>query len=53
MAQQPKDPPPQGAPPDHNPTGTTPNGIPDQDPSTEATGHPTSDREQTEKAAGG
>ena len=45
---QPPDPPEQGAKSDHNPTGTTPNGIPDGMEDEEAKGQPTSDRHETE-----
>ncbi len=44
------DPPTEGASPDHNPTGTTPRGIPLGIENHESKGHPTSDREQTETA---
>ncbi len=43
-------PPAEGASPDHNPTGTTPRGIPAGMEEHEAKGHPTSDRQQTETA---
>ncbi len=44
------DPPTQGTSPDHNPTGTTPHGVPEGMEDTEAKGHPTSDRQKTETA---
>ena len=46
----PKDPPPEGASPAHNPTGETPHGIPDGAGDDEATGTPSSDRLQSETA---
>ncbi len=49
--QQPRDPPEQGSKSDHNPTGTTPNGIPEGMENEEGTGRPTSDRQQTEKSS--
>ncbi len=42
------DPPPEGASPDHNPTGNTPHGIPKGMEDHEATGRPISDRGATE-----
>ena len=45
---KPADPPSEGAPLDNNPTGTTPNGIPDGMEGEEATGLPTSDRHEAE-----
>ena len=49
--QRPKDPPPEGASPDHNPTGSTPNGIPEGLEDAEPKARPTSDRAKTETAA--
>ena len=40
----------EGASPDHNPTGDTPHGIPKGMEDHEATGTPTSDRHEGEKA---
>ena len=48
---QPTDPPAEGTSVVHDPTGSAPNGIPHGEQDAEATGHPTSDREQTETAA--
>ena len=48
---RPKDPPADGAPLDHDPTGTTPNGIPKSLEEAEPKGRPTSDRAKTETAA--
>lgn len=45
--QQPKDPPTEGAAPDSNPSGATPNGIPEGE-GAEPKGQPSSDRHQTE-----
>jgi len=42
------DPPPEGASPDHNPTGTTPHGIPKGMEDQDAKGTPTNDRQATE-----
>ena len=47
---RPPEPPVEGAPADHNPTGATPNGIPKGMEDEEATGLPTSDRQRTETA---
>lgn len=47
---QPADVPDQGATSDHNPTGTTPHGIPDGMSDHDAKGHPTDDRQATETA---
>ena len=44
------DPPTEGASPDHNPTGTTPHGIPEGMEYQEAKGKPSSDRGATETA---
>ncbi len=48
---QPEDPPAEGAPVNHNPTGTTPNGIPDGIERGEPKGTPNSDRQDSETAA--
>jgi hypothetical protein len=45
---QPPDPPSDGATPDTNPSGTTPNGIPDGAADHEPKGTPNSDRYKTE-----
>ena len=49
---QPKDVPAEGTSPAANPTGATPNGIPDGMRDQDAKGHPTDDRADTETAAG-
>jgi hypothetical protein len=46
----PKDPPPGGASPATNPTGKTPDGIPEGMEDQKPKGHPTSDRAETETA---
>ena len=50
--QKPPEPPTDAPPADHNPTGTTPHGIPEDMDDTEAKGLPTSDRHQTETTPG-
>ena len=47
---RPDEPPTEGAPLDSNPTGTTPNGIPEGMEDHEATGLPHSERDKTETA---
>lgn len=47
---QPDDPPAEGASPDHNASGTTPHGVPDEMNEHEAKGHPSNDRQATETA---
>ena len=47
---QPDDVPAQGTGPDHNPTGTTPHGIPEGMEDADAKGRPNSDRQNTETA---
>lgn len=49
---QPRNPPTEGKPLDTNPSGTTPNGIPDGMEDAEPMGHPNSDRHNTEKSPG-
>jgi len=39
-----------GVSPAHNPTGTTPDGVPESADENEAKGYPNSDREKSEKA---
>ena len=46
--ERPQDPPTEGAPPAHNPTGTTPHGVPDGASDAEPKGMPDSGRHQTE-----
>ncbi len=45
---RPPEPPPEGAPPDANPTGETPHGIPAEAGDHEPTGLPNGDRHKTE-----
>jgi hypothetical protein len=50
--QKPPEPPAKGSPPDHDPAGTTPNGIPDEMADHEPKGTPDSGRHQTETVPG-